>query len=118
MTMRTSTAARFDGKSISIELDWDDVTGVLWAVHVTNDSLLYDVWARVDGNPSNKGQETYSVNRAAGSGRTTFDLPAGLRKKWTFDIIPDGREDLGQEDYYDTIDGDQLLVEAGISEVI
>jgi len=99
MTTRRHDAITLKGLS-SISVEYDDVTGNVLRLIITNDSPIYRLGAGFIGGGVGKAGRTREGGWDANFGTAVIEIPANQQPQMP--IVPDGG-DPGREDYYDTI---------------
>jgi hypothetical protein len=101
MTVRTHTFARFEDESMTVGYTYDDTTGEVLSVIVTNNHPTKTLEAGVIGLGRGKAGRSREGSWGPNFGTAEISIPAPQRPQ--MDLVPDGG-DPGRDDYYPTLD--------------
>jgi len=97
---RIHTFARFEDGLVSIGYVYDDISGAVMRLLVTNDHQTKTLEAGVQGLGTGAAGRSREGSWGPQTGSVEISIPPGLQP--VLPIIPDGG-DPAREDYYDTV---------------
>lgn len=101
MAERTHTFFRGGpNHEMSVAIVYEDTTGEVLRLIVTNDHPTYTLAAGIVGTGSGKAGRRREGSWGPNTGTVVIEIPAAQRP--TFDLVPDGG-DPGRDDYYPTL---------------
>ena len=100
MTVRTHTFAQFEDESMTVGYTYDDVTGEVLSVVVTNDHPTKTLAAGVIGLGNGKAGRSREGSWGPNFGTADIPIPSNQRPQMT--LVPDGGGDPEQD--YPTLD--------------